>query len=300
MLLYWFFIIKLIYLHCKNFCKYRKVVGKKVLWPNNHILPKPNVFCEHFDVSPEDCWGAMSRMIWEGPQEFTQGNLGSGPAGSSPLSVGIRAAFEGGFSPWQKGFPWAWESPGAGQLALSDSPRSSWHLNPDWMFSPLSSRIPLRLIRKEHRDTRRGRLNDRPGHCRGHPACISVGWLTVRNPFIFSLASIFFLNVCSLLHTVLPCRICPTLCDPMDCSMPGFSVLHSHLEFAETQVHWASDALQPSHPLLLLLLLPSILPSIRVFSMSQLFASGDQSTGASASASGYALTYCDSQLYVST
>ena len=134
--------------------------------------------------------------------------------------------------------------------ALSDNPRSSWHLNPDWTFIPLSSRIPLRLIRKEHCDTQGGRLNDRPGHCRGHPACISVGWLTVRNPFIFSLASIFFLNVYSLLHTVLSCRICPILCGPMDCSTPDFPVLHCHLEFAETQIQSISDALQPSHPLL--------------------------------------------------
>ena len=69
MLLYWFFIITLIYLHCKNFHKYRKVGGKKGLWPNNCMLPKQNVFCENFDVSPEDYWGAMSRMIWEGPQK---------------------------------------------------------------------------------------------------------------------------------------------------------------------------------------------------------------------------------------
>ena len=53
-----------------------------------------------------------------------------------------------------------------------------------------------------------------------------------------------------------------TLCSPMDCSTPGFSVLHYLLEFAQTQVHWVSDAIQPSHPLLLL---PSIFPSIRVF-----------------------------------
>ena len=42
---------------------------------------------------------------------------------------------------------------------------------------------------------------------------------------------------------------CPTLCDPMDCSMPGFPVLHYFLEFAQTHVHWVSDAIQPSHPL---------------------------------------------------
>ena len=40
-----------------------------------------------------------------------------------------------------------------------------------------------------------------------------------------------------------------TLCDPMGCSMPVFPVLHYLLEFAQTHVHWADDATQPSHPL---------------------------------------------------
>ena len=59
---------------------------------------------------------------------------------------------------------------------------------------------------------------------------------------------------------------CPTLHKPMDCSRPGFPVLHYFLEFAPTHVHWFDDAIQPSHPLLPLLLLPSVFPSIRVFS----------------------------------
>ena len=42
---------------------------------------------------------------------------------------------------------------------------------------------------------------------------------------------------------------CLTLCDPMDCSMPGFPVFHYLPEFAQTQVHWVDDAIQPSHPL---------------------------------------------------
>ena len=42
---------------------------------------------------------------------------------------------------------------------------------------------------------------------------------------------------------------CPTLCDPLDCSMPGFPVHHQLLEFTQTHVHWVSDAIQPSHPL---------------------------------------------------
>ena len=71
------------------------------------------------------------------------------------------------------------------------------------------------------------------------------------------------------------------LCNPMDCSMPGFPVLHGFLEFAQTHV---IELVMPSnhhflcHPLLLLL---SIFPSIRVFSNE--LASGSQRTGASAS-----------------
>ena len=44
-------------------------------------------------------------------------------------------------------------------------------------------------------------------------------------------------------------KLCPTLCDPMDCSIPGSSVLHCLLESAQTHVHWVSDAIQPSRPL---------------------------------------------------
>ena len=43
---------------------------------------------------------------------------------------------------------------------------------------------------------------------------------------------------------------CPTLCDHVDCSTPGFPVLHHLLELAQTHVYWASDAIQPSRPLL--------------------------------------------------
>ena len=42
---------------------------------------------------------------------------------------------------------------------------------------------------------------------------------------------------------------CPTLCDPMNRSMPGLPVPHQLPEFTQTHVHWVSDALQPSHPL---------------------------------------------------
>ena len=44
-------------------------------------------------------------------------------------------------------------------------------------------------------------------------------------------------------------KSCPTLCDPMDSSTPGFPVLHYLPEFAQTHGHWVHDAIQPSHPL---------------------------------------------------
>ena len=42
---------------------------------------------------------------------------------------------------------------------------------------------------------------------------------------------------------------CPTLCDPMDCSMPSFPVHHQLLELTQTHVHWVGDAIQSFHPL---------------------------------------------------
>ena len=54
---------------------------------------------------------------------------------------------------------------------------------------------------------------------------------------------------------------CPTLCDPMDCSMPGLPVHHQILELIQTHVHWVGDAIQPFHPL--------SYPSLPTFNLSQ-------------------------------
>ena len=56
---------------------------------------------------------------------------------------------------------------------------------------------------------------------------------------------------------------CPTLCNPMDCSMPGFPVHHQLLELAQTHVHRVGDAIQ--HLIFCCPLLPSVVPGIRVF-----------------------------------
>ena len=54
-------------------------------------------------------------------------------------------------------------------------------------------------------------------------------------------------------------KLCPTLCDPMNCSMPDFPVLHYLPELAQTHVHCTDDAIQPSHPLL-----PPSLPALNL------------------------------------
>ena len=79
---------------------------------------------------------------------------------------------------------------------------------------------------------------------------------------------------------------CPTLCDPVDCSTPGFPVHHQLLEFTQSHVNWVGDAIQPSHPLSSPFP-PAPNPSQHqsLFPMSQLFAWGGQTTGASVLAS---------------
>ena len=66
---------------------------------------------------------------------------------------------------------------------------------------------------------------------------------------------------------------CVRLCNPMDCSTPGFPVHHQLPEFTQTHVHHVNDAIQPSHPLSSLFLLPLIFPSIRGFSNESLLPS---------------------------
>ena len=79
---------------------------------------------------------------------------------------------------------------------------------------------------------------------------------------------------------------CPTLCNPMNRSMPGLPVHHQIPEFTQIHVHRVSDAIQPSHPLSSPSPpAPKSLPASESFPMSQLFAWDGQSTGVSASAS---------------
>ena len=81
-----------------------------------------------------------------------------------------------------------------------------------------------------------------------------------------SLFMTFWIHSVTSIYHCSVAQSCLTLCDPMDCSTPGLPVHHQLLELVQTHVHWVSDAIQPSHPPLSLLLLPSVFPSISVFS----------------------------------
>ena len=77
---------------------------------------------------------------------------------------------------------------------------------------------------------------------------------------------------------------CPTLCDPMDCSMSCLPAPYHHPEFAQIHVHCIVYAIQPCHPLTPSSSSPGFFPASGSFLMSPLFPSDDQNTGASASA----------------
>ena len=77
------------------------------------------------------------------------------------------------------------------------------------------------------------------------PGCNGWGWME---------PPVFLVVICCCLVA----NLCPTLCDPVDCITPGFLILNCLPEFAQTHVHWVCDAIQLSHPLLPLLLLPCL------------------------------------------
>ena len=79
---------------------------------------------------------------------------------------------------------------------------------------------------------------------------------------IFLFANIYFLALSQFSSVA---QSCPTLCNPMDCSTPGLPVHHQLPELTQTHVHRGGDAIQ--HLILCRpLLLPSVFPTIRVFS----------------------------------
>ena len=70
----------------------------------------------------------------------------------------------------------------------------------------------------------------------GQSKCLPMAFKSFRNSLYVQFISVT--------------QLCPTLCDPMNHSMPGLPVHHHLPEFTQTHVHWVGDAIQPSHPLL--------------------------------------------------
>ena len=93
------------------------------------------------------------------------------------------------------------------------------------------------------------------------------GWWDVQGFHTRMLASVQFSSVA---------QSCPTLCDSMDCSSPGFPVHHQLPEFTQTHVHCIGDAIQTSSSVIPFSSCLQSFPVSRSFQMSQFFASGGQ------------------------
>ena len=100
-----------------------------------------------------------------------------------------------------------------------------------------------------------------------HPVAVLVHFLVVSKHYksrcSYPLFMTSILKFWILVQFSSVAQSCLTPCDFVDCNRPGLPVHPRLPEFTQTYLHWVGDAIQISHPLLLL---PSIFPSIRVFS----------------------------------
>ena len=81
---------------------------------------------------------------------------------------------------------------------------------------------------------------------RVHSCCYEIfkPGIKLKSKFVFLYAPLSLIQFSSVT------QLCPTPCDPMNCSMPDLPVHHQHPEFTQTHFHRVGDAIQPSHPLL--------------------------------------------------
>ena len=84
-------------------------------------------------------------------------------------------------------------------------------------------------------------------HVKGIASLTENSFMTLGDITFYYLDLKFFKF--SLVQFSSAAQLCPTLCDPMNRSTPGFPVHHQLPEFTQTHVHWVGDAIQPSHPL---------------------------------------------------
>jgi len=99
-----------------------------------------------------------------------------------------------------------------------------------WFTHILSQICLLNVVLKKTLDISLDSKEIKPVNSKGNQPWIFIGWTDAQ-----------FISVA---------QSCPTLCDPMNCSMPGFPVHHQLPELTQTHVHRVGDTIQPSHPLL--------------------------------------------------
>ena len=89
----------------------------------------------------------------------------------------------------------------------------------------------------------------------------SLSYRTVRRLGLFYYKEFIYPSFRKPVQFSSVAQLCPTLCDPVDCSTPGLPVHLQLLDPIQTHVHWVDDAIQPSHPL--------SSPSLPTFNLSQ-------------------------------
>ena len=108
----------------------------------------------------------------------------------------------------------------------------------------------------------------------------SIWWQRVGHDWGNLAQTHTYINSCSV------AQLCLTLCDPIDCSMPSFPVLHCLLEFAQTHAHWVGDTIHPTiSSSVTSFSWPQFFPGSGYFPKRWLFASGGQNIGVWALAS---------------
>ena len=80
--------------------------------------------------------------------------------------------------------------------------------------------------------------------------CFSVNWGLYNGLGLVKVASLLIHVAQVQVQFSSVTQLCPVFCNPMDCIMLGLHVQHQLPEFTQSHVHWVSDAIQPSHPLL--------------------------------------------------
>ena len=115
---------------------------------------------------------------------------------------------------------------------------------------------------------------------------VSQLYPTLCDPMDYKVHGILQARILELVQFSSVGQSCPTLCDPMNRSTPDLPVHLQLPKSTQTHVHWVGDAIQPSHPLSSpFSSCPKSFPASRSFQMSQLFTSGGQSIGVSATTS---------------